>query len=183
MFPFSTIWDINILNSFWIISAVPPGCARVIEMVDAKSTTFLYESTTRYSPSTKITRYVLKLQQKPRICFQSQNTCTICHYYEFSFDSLKSRTWSNERLFFFVFPGILYIWTKHTWQSTQQPKSRHIEIWNFKEKIKDGKVWIIHEFLQLKSGNNTKTITSKISNWFHVDENINTLEISGVTVS
>jgi len=115
--------------------------------------------------------------------FQSQNACTICHFYAFSFDSLKSRTGSNERLFFFVFPGILYIWTKHTRQSTQQPQSRHIEIWNFKEKIENGRVWFIHGFLWLKSGNNTNTITSKISNWFHVDENFNTLEISGATVS
>ena len=45
------------------------------------------------------------------------------------------------------------------------------------------KVWFVHAFLWLKSRNNTSaargnTITSKITNWFHVNENIKTSEIS-----
>jgi len=53
--------------------------------------------------------------------------------------------------------------------------------------ISGGTVWFIHAFFWLKSRNNTNaargnTITSKITNWFHVDENINTSGISGYAV-
>jgi len=48
-------------------------------------------------------------------------------------------------------------------------------------------VWFVRALLWLKPRNNTnaargKTITSKIRNWFHVDENIKTSEVSGFTV-
>jgi len=50
-----------------------------------------------------------------------------------------------------------------------------------------GMIWFIHAFLWLKSRNNTNAaggniITSKVTNWFHVDENIKASEVSGLTV-
>ena len=100
IFAFSQIWDKNALNSFWIISPVPSGYARLIRMDDAKSTPFFINRQRDTAPPQKWHDTFWSFSENQENASNHKMHVRFVIIKNFSFDSSKSRIGSDEKPLF-----------------------------------------------------------------------------------
>jgi len=134
MFAFSQLWDKNALESFWIVSPVPSGYAQLIEMDNAKSTTFFINRQRDTAPPQKWHDTFWSFSENHENASNHKIHVRFVIIIIFSFDSLKSRTGSDEKP---LFP--YRSWYSSYWNQTNfainTPESK--TEWNLKFQRKD----------------------------------------------